>query len=186
MNQKIVSDKPAKMNELARDIHAQNLEVGWWDEFLPNQKWRRYETAMMLVVSEIAEAMEGHRKDLQDDHLPDEKMLHVEIADAAIRLLDLAGAYKIDLHHAGGGHSLEFAMARLAGKPVPAQLYLICKTAMGEDEILAIRHALADLWAFSLLHGFVMGRLIAKKRAYNDARRDHKREARAEAGGKAY
>ena len=46
----------------------------------------------MLAVSELAEAMEGARKGLKDDKLPDCEMLEVELADCAIRVFDLAGA----------------------------------------------------------------------------------------------
>ena len=52
---------------------------------------------LMLMVSEIAEAMEGERKDLMDTHLPHRKMAEVEIADAFIRMFDYAGAYGFDL-----------------------------------------------------------------------------------------
>jgi NTP pyrophosphatase (non-canonical NTP hydrolase) len=52
---------------------------------------------LMLIVSEIAEAMEGHRKGLQDTHLPQFGMLEVELADAMIRILDLAGAMNLEL-----------------------------------------------------------------------------------------
>ncbi|MDE8343242.1 MAG: hypothetical protein POG24_05420 [Acidocella sp.] len=52
---------------------------------------------LMLIVSEIAEAMEGHRKNLADDKLPHRPMLEVELADALIRILDLAGGLKLDL-----------------------------------------------------------------------------------------
>jgi hypothetical protein len=41
--------------------------------------------------------MEGHRKNLMDDKLPHRKMQEVEIADAAIRIFDLAGAMGYDL-----------------------------------------------------------------------------------------
>ena len=54
-------------------------------------------TKLMLIVSELAEAMEGHRKGLMDDKLPHRPMFEVEMADALIRLLDLAGATGIDL-----------------------------------------------------------------------------------------
>lgn len=46
---------------------------------------------LMLVTSELSEAMEGHRKNLQDDKLPQYKMFDVEIVDAFIRLFDIAG-----------------------------------------------------------------------------------------------
>lgn len=41
--------------------------------------------------------MEGHRKGLMDDKLPHRPMLEVELADAMIRILDLAGGMKLDL-----------------------------------------------------------------------------------------
>lgn len=52
---------------------------------------------LMLIVSEVAEAMEGHRKNLNDDKLPDRKMLEVELADTVIRVFDLAGGLGLDL-----------------------------------------------------------------------------------------
>jgi NTP pyrophosphatase (non-canonical NTP hydrolase) len=52
------------------------------------------------VHSEISEAMEGDRKDLMDDKLPHRKMREVELADAVIRIFDLAGAYEMDLGEA--------------------------------------------------------------------------------------
>lgn len=48
-------------------------------------------TKLMLIVSELGEAMEGHRKSLQDDHLPQYPSLAVELGDALIRICDLAG-----------------------------------------------------------------------------------------------
>ena len=52
---------------------------------------------LMLIVTELAEAMEGYRKDLMDDKLPHRKMLEVELADAMIRIFDLAAALELDL-----------------------------------------------------------------------------------------
>ena len=51
----------------------------------------------MLVVSEVAEAMEGDRKNLMDDHLPHRKMIEVELADALIRILDLSEGLGLDV-----------------------------------------------------------------------------------------
>lgn len=52
---------------------------------------------LALVHSEISEALEGHRKGLLDDHLPHRSMIEVELADAVIRIADLAGALDLDL-----------------------------------------------------------------------------------------
>lgn len=54
---------------------------------------------LMLIVSEIAEAMEGVRKNLTDTHLPNRKMEEVEMADTLIRLLDFANRFNLDLNH---------------------------------------------------------------------------------------
>lgn len=54
----------------------------------------------MLVVSEVAEAMEGERKNLMDDHIPHRKMAEVELSDALIRIFDYAGGFGYDLQGA--------------------------------------------------------------------------------------
>lgn len=51
----------------------------------------------MLAVSELAEAMEGHRKNLMDDKLPHRKMFEVELVDALVRIFDMASVLVSDL-----------------------------------------------------------------------------------------
>lgn len=79
------------LNELANDIYETNKEKGFWD------KERNVGEMLMLVNSELGEAMEAHRKDLMDDHLPNYKGFDVEVVDAIIRLFDMAGGLNIDL-----------------------------------------------------------------------------------------
>lgn len=86
-----VSALANKVNELQTLCHGQAASMGWHD------KPREIGTDLMLIVSEISEAMEGARKDLMDDHLPHRKMLEVELADAMIRIFDTAGKYNLDL-----------------------------------------------------------------------------------------
>ena len=52
---------------------------------------------LVLIHSEISEAMEAARKNLKDDKLPHRSGVEVELADAVIRILDLAGALNLDL-----------------------------------------------------------------------------------------
>lgn len=79
------------LNALAADIHAETRAAGWYDT--P----REIGTRLMLIVSEISEAMEGARKGINDTHLKHRKMLEVELADAVIRIFDMAGAEGLDL-----------------------------------------------------------------------------------------
>ena len=78
-------------NVMVDMCHGLATEAGWHDQ--P----REVGTMLMLVVSEISEAMEGFRKNLNDDHLPSRKMVEVELADAVIRIMDLAGKLQLDL-----------------------------------------------------------------------------------------
>jgi hypothetical protein len=85
----------AFLNALADKVHADNVAAGWWSEMATGQSTlhtRNVPELLMLVVSEIAEAMEGHRKGLMDDKLPDRPMLQTELVDAVIRILDIAGS----------------------------------------------------------------------------------------------
>lgn len=110
--------------------HGIAKESGWWNSADPNTSMENplhFSNKLCLIHSEISEAMEGDRKKLKDDKLPHRDMREVELADAVIRIFDLAGGYGMDLAGA-----------------------------------------------------------IAEKLAYNAQRADHKPEARASSGGKAY
>ncbi len=80
--------------------------AGWWEDLETGEDvrdWPRKHFAnwvsakLMLTVTEVAEAMEGHRKGLMDDKLPNRPMLEVELADAVIRIMDLAGGLNLDV-----------------------------------------------------------------------------------------
>lgn len=87
------------LNELAQRVHAANKK--WWHDPATDEPIQRNKgEQMMLIVSEVAEAMEGARKDLQDDKLPHRSMEEVEMADALIRLLDYCAGHGLDLEGA--------------------------------------------------------------------------------------
>lgn len=84
------------LNDLSEDCHNRNLK--WWQDPKTGETINRNRgELLMLVVSEIAEAMEGERKDLMDDKLPHRKMAEVELADALIRIFDYAAGFGYDL-----------------------------------------------------------------------------------------
>jgi NTP pyrophosphatase (non-canonical NTP hydrolase) len=124
---------------IANLSHGASLNAGWWHDPTTGRDLKhevkegtRLGKALVaeklaLIHSEVSEAMEAHRKDKMDDKLTYRKGIEVELADAVIRIGDLAGALGLDL-----------------------------------------------------------GGAIAEKMAFNAVRPDHKLEARAAAGGKAY
>lgn len=86
------------LNEYAAESHAASHK--WWHAADGTRIERNRGELLMLMVSEISEAMEGERKDILDDKLPHRRMAEVELADALIRIFDYAGAFGYDLEGA--------------------------------------------------------------------------------------
>lgn len=72
------------LSEWSQLCHATAREKGFWD------KERNTGEALMLIVTELAEAMEAHR-------VQDQENFREELADTFIRLLDLCGGLGIDI-----------------------------------------------------------------------------------------
>jgi NTP pyrophosphatase (non-canonical NTP hydrolase) len=106
------------LNDLAQEIYENNKAKGFW----PEDKPRNVGEMLMLVTSELGEAMEAHRKGrfVTSNRLPKaiaegyawekdtDTMKRIfeetikdgfsdEIADAIIRLFDMAGGLNIDI-----------------------------------------------------------------------------------------
>lgn len=86
--------------DLQEACHGAAKAAGWWrqvDDATCLDNPLLFSNKLMLVVSELGEAMEGDRKSKMDDHLPHRPMREVELADAVIRIFDLAGGFGLDL-----------------------------------------------------------------------------------------
>ena len=80
----LVQIKGKTPNELSEICHAIAVEKGFWDEE------RNIGEALMLIVTELSEAMEAYRKQ-------DYTNFREEMADTFIRLFDLCGGLGIDI-----------------------------------------------------------------------------------------
>lgn len=87
--------------DLQREVHRIAVEHGWWEED------RNFGEMLALVHSEISEALEAWREGQEDvwystganlvGHLPKPEGVVVELADAVIRILDIAEERGVDL-----------------------------------------------------------------------------------------
>lgn len=86
---------------LQNTCHKAAYDSGWWTSRTTGEHLNKnpfvFSNKLCLIHSEISEAMEGDRKGIKDTHLPNRDMREVELADAVIRIFDLAGAYEMDL-----------------------------------------------------------------------------------------
>jgi len=79
-------------NHMQKQVHESCVEKGFWEGGSGN---RNVGEALALIHSEISEGLEGHRKGLMDEHCAGFTSLEVELGDAIIRIMDLAGGLNL-------------------------------------------------------------------------------------------
>jgi NTP pyrophosphatase (non-canonical NTP hydrolase) len=85
-------------NYLQGICHGCAVNGGWWNDPATGERINRNTgELLMLMVSELAEAMEADRKGLMDDKLTHRAGLEVELADCVIRIMDFAGSQNMDI-----------------------------------------------------------------------------------------
>lgn len=103
------------LRNITTEIHARNEK--WWVDLQTGERIERNHAELIaLVHSELSEALEADRKGLMDDKLPHRNGLEVELADAMIRIFDMAGGLGLDL--AGAiAEKLQYNATRADHKP---------------------------------------------------------------------
>jgi NTP pyrophosphatase (non-canonical NTP hydrolase) len=112
----------AALNALAKDINLWACNKGFWsfrdtnaNPLDPDLLYIK-STKIMLVVTELAELVEGLRKGEKGSYDPTSGAIYTneeeEVADAIIRLLDYAGAYGLRI-----GEALCAKMTKNEGRP---------------------------------------------------------------------
>ena len=184
-----------QIRERIADIHGRNIAAGWWTDPTTGESLKGKRPALellALVHSEVSEGLEGLRKNLPDDKLPERPMIEVELADAEIRTYDLMGGFNLEpvvnpLHFPE-----VFTQLRLTTKPSEALglLHIIIsgtsvamieghfQSGMSATSIILFIHAIADKFGYD-----VDGARDAKL-LFNETREDHKLENRVKVGGK--
>lgn len=174
--------------ELQEKIHAQNVEMGWWDESRP------FDVFVCLFHSELSEAMEGDRKGLMDDHLPQYPMFQVELADFVIRVFDYLGSTGFsESDYDDASCMLGDSIDKLSPTRLISRLHIAVSLATIEDKYgnwadscSLLAGAILTSFMYANNENFDLHKIILEKVEYNKHRADHKRENRAKEGGKKY
>lgn len=178
-------------DELSKQIFEQNKAIGWWDDMD-----RCVYQTIQLISTEIAEATEGERKNLMDDKLKHRKMGEVELADALIRLLDMAGRYGWKIKPISSSTLAEIIVFLSKPKGTGGRhaiinvlistitlAFLFDDTKDIDEVYSALVHCL--LYVSSIENYDIIG-AMHEKIEFNKNRPDHKRENRASENGKKF
>jgi hypothetical protein len=188
--------------QLFKEVHALNAK--WWANIETGEpEVQRLDVKVALVITELSEAIEGVRKPtLMDDKLPHRKAVEVEMADAVIRLADIAGADRAELSpqlrrgqtdvilvaKAQDGTSIDIkTVTQDWDSNQLASIFTIMKYVMGIEVHRFwsdCAFAIALIEAFCTKYGYDLWAAVDEKNEYNKTRPDHQLENRRQADGK--
>lgn len=205
----------AALRTFVEQAHGASAAAGWHTDLSTGApKPMNRGEKRMLIVSELAEAMEGHRRDRMDDKLPHRKMLEVELADAVIRIGDYPGA--LDNPELRGAYStgdipllppgqdgrsavaqcvISFGFARTSVSSVGFKGNAAEHLYFAVDSLSTYEHLGEAVSMAACLHaifdlaeglGLDVAGAAAEKMEFNAQRADHKLENRQAAGGKQF
>ncbi len=200
-------------NKLAESIHADNVKAGWWTDIITGTSLLPYTREidgavrhcfkrnpgelLALVHSEISEAIEADILNIKDSHLTDQRGVLVEIADAAIRIFDIVGAYRFNLKPPSSPIDFtddELRLRKSHDDSLPYVNIWVSRALEGfrKNKMDVVRRGL-NAALNALMFGYdglgLIGepdffKMIQLKREYNLHRADHKIENRLKDDGK--
>jgi len=84
-----------EISQMQVEVHRTAVEHGWWESPRPVGE------VLMLMVTELAEAMEAYRNgNPESEKTPGFSQMEEELADVVIRLLDFAGGENLNIEGA--------------------------------------------------------------------------------------
>lgn len=180
---------PGEHERQARAFLSWHRRIGgpWEERFGAWAATKHLRPRDLREIRGRAEAMEGERKGLMDDHLPHRPMAEVELADALIRLFDYAGGFALRLSpdrkrvEPGSSNRGEALLDIVLG-------VLAVHSAHRLDhyptESAFLVHAIRSIVGYCERFGHDLWGAFEEKMAYNRTRADHTPEHRLAEGGK--
>ena len=180
------------LNAEAARVHAANEK--WWRDLDTGEPIERDDGELFaLMASELSEALEGERKNLDDDKLVQFKMAGVEMADFVIRILDYTGRRGIKLTDEIADARYRFPWVMVSSTSNRANLiWSMHRSLVNAFEYGKLMQSgqfsflISDARLYCETFGYPFDAAYEAKMAYNAIRADHTHEARKLADGKKF